>query len=251
MRGIVYPGDRAEVTDDARGAGPGTGRRHRPDGGRRRVPQRHLGASTAPSPGRRRPSSATRGPGSSKRSALQVTRVKPGDHVVVATVANCGMCKWCNIGPADVVPQLHGQRHPALHLQGPAGHQLRRHLVVRRATVIKEIQAVPISDAVSRSPRPPCSAAASSPASVPCSTGPRCDRPDGRGVRRRRGRAELHPGLCGSPGPRGSSPSTPWRARSRSPASSGRPTSSTPARPARRGRPPSATMLGATSKRRP
>jgi Zn-dependent alcohol dehydrogenase len=27
-----------------------------------------------------------------------VTHVKPGDHVVLHTVASCGVCKWCNIG---------------------------------------------------------------------------------------------------------------------------------------------------------
>jgi S-(hydroxymethyl)glutathione dehydrogenase/alcohol dehydrogenase len=27
-----------------------------------------------------------------------VVTCKPGDHVVVSTLANCGVCKWCNTG---------------------------------------------------------------------------------------------------------------------------------------------------------
>ena len=89
-------------------------------------------SSTAPSRGRHRRCSATRGPAWSRRSVREVRSVKPGDHVVIATLASCGTCRACSTGHPTWCVKTLGQRVPALHLQGRAGVQLRRHLGVHR-----------------------------------------------------------------------------------------------------------------------
>jgi S-(hydroxymethyl)glutathione dehydrogenase/alcohol dehydrogenase len=74
-----------------------------------------------------------------------VSRVKPGDHIVVATLANCGKCKWCNTGKpfycrssmGNITQPFTYKGEPATNFAGTSSFAER--------TLIKEIQAVPIS----------------------------------------------------------------------------------------------------------
>ncbi len=77
-----------------------------------------------------------------------VTRVKPGDHVVVATVANCGMCKWCNTGRPTLCRSSIGNATQPFTYKGQPATNFAGTSSFAERTVIKEIQAVPISDAV-------------------------------------------------------------------------------------------------------
>ena len=77
-----------------------------------------------------------------------VTRVKQGDHIVIATVANCGICDRCNAGKPTWCRQSIGNRTRAVHRRRRARRQLRGHVVVRGDDVIKEVQAVPIDKEV-------------------------------------------------------------------------------------------------------
>ena len=61
-----------------------------------------------------------------------VTNVKPGDHVVLHTLAFCGACKWCVTGQPGVLPQEHRQREPAVHRRRRAGVELRGDVVLLR-----------------------------------------------------------------------------------------------------------------------
>jgi Zn-dependent alcohol dehydrogenase len=73
-----------------------------------------------------------------------VSRVKPGDHVVVATVANCGTCKWCNIGrPTWCRASIANRIEPFTVAGQPAGNFAATSSFAE-ITVVKEIQAVPI-----------------------------------------------------------------------------------------------------------
>ncbi len=147
MRGIVYTGDKADVTDevDVRAPGPGE------------VIVRLVAAGvchsdisvingTIPWPA---PSVlGHEGAGIVEQVGDTVTRVKPGDHVVVATLANCGMCKWCNTGrPAYCRSSIGNATQPFTYQGKPATNFAGTSSFAER-TVVKEIQAVPISDAV-------------------------------------------------------------------------------------------------------
>lgn len=73
-----------------------------------------------------------------------VTRVKPGDHVVVATVANCGACKWCNIGRPTWCRASIANRTEPFTVGGEQAGNFAATSSFAEVTVIKEIQAVPI-----------------------------------------------------------------------------------------------------------
>src|ERR1017187_4493360 len=147
MRGIVYLGDRAEVTDelDVRAPGPGD------------VIVRIVAAGVCHSdisvingtiPWPAPAVLGHEGAGIVEEVGSQVTRVKPGDHVVVATVANCGMCKWCNTGrPTLCHSSIGNATQPFIYKGQPATNFAGTSSFAER-TVIKEIQAVKISDAV-------------------------------------------------------------------------------------------------------
>lgn len=77
-----------------------------------------------------------------------VTRVKKGDHVVVATVANCGACKWCNIGKPTWCRASIANRTEPFTVNGVAAGNFAATSSFAEITVIKEIQAVPIPDDV-------------------------------------------------------------------------------------------------------
>jgi S-(hydroxymethyl)glutathione dehydrogenase/alcohol dehydrogenase len=77
-----------------------------------------------------------------------VTRVKKGDHVVVATVANCGACKWCNIGKPTWCRSSIANRTEPFTVNGVAAGNFAATSSFAEITVIKEIQAVPIPDDV-------------------------------------------------------------------------------------------------------
>jgi hypothetical protein len=119
MRGIVYTGEDAEVTDELevptraqRGAGADAGGRGvplRPVGDRRHHPL--PGAGRARPRGRRR----RRAVGSGRAS------VKPGDHVVIATLASCGRAgpaapgtrPWCKSSLGNISTPFTFKGEPA------------------------------------------------------------------------------------------------------------------------------------------
>ena len=52
-----------------------------------------------------------------------VTRVKPGDHVVIATVSNCGICDQCSVGKPTWCRKTLGNRREIFTVGGePAGN---------------------------------------------------------------------------------------------------------------------------------
>ncbi len=73
--------------------------------------------------------------------------MKPGDHVVVHTLAYCGACKWCVTGHPAWCREQHQQREPAVH-----GRAASRRGTSRPAsffseyTVVQGVQCVKIDD---------------------------------------------------------------------------------------------------------
>ena len=143
MRGIVWMGDKAEIRSDVHVRKPGHGE----------VWVRIIAAGvchsdvsvmdgTIPWPA---PSlMGHEGAGIVEAIGAGVTRIAVGDHVVVATVANCGSCKWCTIGkPTWCRASIANRTEPFTVGGKPAGNFAATSSFAE-VTVIKEIQAVPI-----------------------------------------------------------------------------------------------------------
>jgi S-(hydroxymethyl)glutathione dehydrogenase/alcohol dehydrogenase len=77
-----------------------------------------------------------------------VTTLKPGDHVVLATIANCGMCAACNTGHPTWCRQTMGVMDKPFTLNGEPAWNFAATSVFTERTVVKETQAVRIDDAV-------------------------------------------------------------------------------------------------------
>lgn len=143
MRGIVWTGEAAEVRTDVEVRGPA-----HDEVWVRMVAAGvcHSDASvldgTIPWPA---PSlMGHEGAGVVEAVGAGVTRVRAGDHVVVATVANCGACKWCNVGkPTWCRASISNRTEPFTVGGEPAGNFAATSSFAE-VTVVKEVQAVAI-----------------------------------------------------------------------------------------------------------
>ena len=77
-----------------------------------------------------------------------VTSLKPGDHVVLATIANCGMCAACNTGHPTWCRQTMGVMDKPFTFNGEPAWNFAATSVFAERTVVKETQAVRIDDDV-------------------------------------------------------------------------------------------------------
>jgi S-(hydroxymethyl)glutathione dehydrogenase/alcohol dehydrogenase len=85
------------------------------------------------------------GAGVVEETGSEVTNVKPGEHVVVATLANCGRCRWCNTGRPTWCRQSLGNITQPFTYQGQPAANFAATSSFAELTVVKEIQAVPIN----------------------------------------------------------------------------------------------------------
>jgi S-(hydroxymethyl)glutathione dehydrogenase/alcohol dehydrogenase len=147
VRGIVFTGEGAEVRNDVEVRGPG------PNEVLVRVTAAGVchsdvslldGTIPWPSPSLM----GHEGAGIVEAVGSEVTRVKPGDHVVIATVANCGMCKWCNIGKPTWCRASLANRHEPFTVGGTPAGNFAATSSFAEVTLVKEIQAVPIDPEV-------------------------------------------------------------------------------------------------------
>jgi Zn-dependent alcohol dehydrogenase len=84
------------------------------------------------------------GAGIVEKVGSQVTRTKPGDHIVIGTVANCGICDRCNAGHPTWCKQSIGNRTEPFTVGGVVGGNFAATSSFAELTIIKEVQAVPI-----------------------------------------------------------------------------------------------------------
>ena len=74
-----------------------------------------------------------------------VRSVKPGDHVVIATLASCGTCRACNTGhPTRCIRSLGNVSTPFTYDGEPASN-FAAASVFAEHTIVQEVQAVRIS----------------------------------------------------------------------------------------------------------
>jgi Zn-dependent alcohol dehydrogenase len=144
MRGIVFTGERAELTDALEVRDPGPGE----------VKVRVVAAGvchsdisvidgTIPWPS---PSVlGHEGAGVVEAVGPAVTTVRPGDHVVLTTLANCGLCGPCNTGHPTWCRQTMGNVSQPFTLGGEPAYNFAASSVFSEMTVVKETQTVPIN----------------------------------------------------------------------------------------------------------
>ncbi len=88
------------------------------------------------------------GAGIVERVGGSVTTVRPGDHVVVSTIASCGRCRMCNVGVPTRCRNSIGNRQEPFTLRGAPCSNFAASSTLAELTVIDEIQAVPIDPAI-------------------------------------------------------------------------------------------------------
>src|SRR3954451_8532330 len=74
-----------------------------------------------------------------------VSNVAPGDHVIVATVASCGLCRYCNAGQPTHCRRSMGNASRPFTLDGEPCFNFAATSSFAERTVIQAVQAVPIS----------------------------------------------------------------------------------------------------------
>ncbi|MFN8026930.1 MAG: Zn-dependent alcohol dehydrogenase [Acidimicrobiia bacterium] len=77
-----------------------------------------------------------------------VSRVKPGDHVVIATVSSCGRCDACAVGKPTWCHKTLANRREIFTVGGEPAGNFAATSSFAELTVVKEIQAVPIDKEV-------------------------------------------------------------------------------------------------------
>jgi Zn-dependent alcohol dehydrogenase len=144
MRGIVYTGDDAEVTDKLEVAEPGP----------TEVKVKIVAAGVCHSdlsvldgtiPWKAPSVLGHEGAGIVEAVGSSVRSVKPGDHVVVATLASCGTCRACNTGHPTMCIRSLGNVSTPFTYNGEPASNFAAASVFAEYTIIQEVQAVPIS----------------------------------------------------------------------------------------------------------
>ena len=144
MRGIVYTGEKAELSQAVEVRAPGP----------TEVVVRTVAAGVCHSDVSVLDGTITwpapsilghEGAGVVEEVGDEVTTVTPGDHVVVATLANCGMCRWCNTGRPTWCRQSIGNMAQPFTVDGEPAWNFAATSSFAERTVVQQIQAVPIS----------------------------------------------------------------------------------------------------------
>ena len=77
-----------------------------------------------------------------------VTHVKPGDHIIVATLAACGMCEYCHDGRPTACRATLGNWTQPFTLNGDPIYNFAATSAFAERTVVRDIQCVKIPDDV-------------------------------------------------------------------------------------------------------
>jgi len=78
----------------------------------------------------------------------EVRSVKPGDHVAIATLANCGVCRACSSGHPTWCRRSLGNIGTPFTYKGEPAHNFAATSVFAESTVVAEVQAVRIPKTV-------------------------------------------------------------------------------------------------------
>ena len=143
MRGIVYTGDGVEVTDalDVRPPGPNEVSVRIAAAG---VCHSDLSVIDGTIPFPAPTVMGHEGAGVVESVGSEVRSVKPGDHVVIATLASCGACRACSTGHPSWCKSTLGNISTPFTFKGEPASNFAATSVFVETTVVSEIQAVRI-----------------------------------------------------------------------------------------------------------
>ncbi len=88
------------------------------------------------------------GAGIVERTGPGVHHVRPGDHVVLSTLGNCGTCAHCDRGRPTMCRDTFGHRPTPFTLDGTPHYAFANVSSFAEVTVVKATQAVPVPKAV-------------------------------------------------------------------------------------------------------
>lgn len=147
MRGIVYTGSEALVTDKLEIGAPGpTQVKVKIEAAG--VCHSDLSVIDGTIPWKAPSVLGHEGAGVVEEVGSAVTSVRPGDHVVIATLASCGTCRACATGhPTWCIRTLGNVSTPFTYEGEPASNFAAASVFAER-TIVQEVQAVKIADDV-------------------------------------------------------------------------------------------------------
>src|SRR6202167_4045509 len=143
MRGIVYTGDDVEVTDQLSVGEPGP-TEVRVAIGAAGVCHSDLSVINGTIPWKAPSVLGHEGAGVVESVGSEVTSVKPGDHVVIATLASCGACRACGTGHPTWCRSSLGNISTPFTFKGEPASNFAAASVFSELTVVSEVQAVRI-----------------------------------------------------------------------------------------------------------
>jgi S-(hydroxymethyl)glutathione dehydrogenase/alcohol dehydrogenase len=147
MRGIVYTGAAAEVTDKLEVAEPGpTEVKVKIEAAG--VCHSDLSVINGTIPWKAPSVLGHEGAGIVESVGSAVRSVKPGDHVVIATIASCGTCRACATGHPTWCIRTLGNVSTPFTYDGEPASNFAAASVFAEYTIVQEVQAVRIADDV-------------------------------------------------------------------------------------------------------
>jgi len=147
VRGIVYTGSDAEVTDELEVAEPGpTEVKVKIEAAG--VCHSDLSVIDGTIPWKSPSVLGHEGAGIVEEVGSEVRSVKPGDHVVIATLASCGTCRACNTGHPTMCVQTLGRSSTPFTFRGEPASNFAAASVFAEHTIVSAVQAVPIANEV-------------------------------------------------------------------------------------------------------
>jgi Zn-dependent alcohol dehydrogenase len=147
LRGIVFTGSDAEITDELEVVDPGPGE----------VKVKIAAAGVCHSdvsvingtiPWKAPSVLGHEGAGVVEEVGEGVSSVKPGDHVVIATLASCGVCRACNTGHPTMCIQTLGRSSTPFRFKGEPASNFAAASVFTEYTIVSAVQAVRVDPRV-------------------------------------------------------------------------------------------------------
>lgn len=147
MRGIVYLGDRAEVTDELGIGQPGP-TEVRVAMVAAGVCHSDLSVINGTIPWKSPSVLGHEGAGVVEAVGSEVRSVRVGDHVVIATLASCGACRACATGHPTWCAQTLGNVSTPFTFRGEPASNFAATSVFAESTIVREVQVVKIDEDV-------------------------------------------------------------------------------------------------------
>lgn len=147
MKGIVFTGSGVEITDELEVAQPG------PTEVRVRIAaagvcHSDISVIDGTIPWRAPSVLGHEGAGVVESVGSEVRNVAPGDHVVIATLASCGVCRACNTGHPTMCAKTLGRAGTPFTFRGEPAYNFASASVFSEMTIVSAVQAVPIDPSV-------------------------------------------------------------------------------------------------------